>query len=226
MRRLFSISIITALCFFAVTSANAQKSKAFAGTVKFSTKYEGELDPQKHVPGEQVYTIYGNKIKVNSPQSVVILNGDAITVTFLLDVPGYRMGYTQTKEEIKEEMAARKYTYVKGTETKVICGYTCTRYDITIYDIEEDEEYKKIVYTTTEIGADTNINAFGHPGLTGFPLYEESEHKGVKTIEEAIEVKKGKIKDVDFLVPGDYKMYTLEEFMEKIRELTGGAEEE
>jgi hypothetical protein len=225
MKRLFSISIITALCFFAVTSANAQKSKAFAGTVKFSIKYEGELDPQKHVPGDQLYTIYGNQMKLNNPQSVIILNGDAKTVTFLLDIPGYRMGYTQTKEESQEEMAARKYTYVKGTETKVICGYTCTRYDVTIYDIEEDEEYKEIVYTTTEIGADENINAFGHPGLSGYPLYSEFEHDGVKTIEEAVEVKKGKIKDVDFLVPGDYKMYTLDEFKEKIQELMGGAAE-
>jgi hypothetical protein len=58
-------------------------------------------------------------------------------------------------------------------------------------------------------------------------LYIEQGDDGVTMIQEAIEVKKTKIKSVDFLVPSDYTMYdTREEFQAKIQELYGSGGEE
>jgi hypothetical protein len=132
---------------------------------------------------------------------------DAVTATFLYDIPGYKSGYRLPKELFEEMLESKKFTYTKGEETKTICGYVCTRYDVTIYDTEEEDETTAIVYTTTEIGENSNINNFEYPGLTGFPLYEETESDGVKMIKIAVEVKKTKVKPVDFLEPTAYKMF-------------------
>lgn len=221
MKKLFSICVV-ALSMFTVLTANAQKSKIFGGTVKFSVKFEGNTDPRSHVPRDIVYTILGNKTKMVNQQFIQILDGDAVTNTMLLDVPGYRVGSTITKEQIEEGHSSVKYTYTKGEDTKTICGYVCTRYDITLYNVEEDEELKFFVYTTTEIGENNNINSVEYPGLTGYPLYKEIEIKGIKTITEATEIKATKVKSVDFLTPSDYKMMPSEEFF---RLIFGGGEE-
>ncbi|MDR0603062.1 MAG: DUF4412 domain-containing protein [Bacteroidales bacterium] len=227
MKKLCSICVVAVLCVFTAMEVNAQKSKSFAGTVKFAIKYEGDTDPQTHQPGEYICTVFGNKQKTSNQWYQQIVDGDAVTITVLLDIPGNRMGYTQKKESIEEQFSAVKLTYTKSEETKTICGYVCTRYDITVLDVEEDEESKVIVYTTTEIGSGNNINSTTLPGLTGFPLYIEQESEGVKSIQEAIEVKKAKIKSVDFMVPSDYTIYdTQEEFQEKLQELMGSGGEE
>lgn len=230
MKKIFSISVIAAFafCMFTSIQANAQKVK-FAGTVKFNVKYEGDTDPQKHVPGEFQVSIFGNKAKLQSGIQLLIMDGEAYTTTVLLDFPGEPMGSVIKKEELQEMYENIKYTYTKKEETKTICGYVCTRYDIKKYDVEEDEETNIIVYTTTEIGDNNNINNIFisyFPGLTGFPLYVESESNGAKQIQEATEVKKTKLKAVDFLVPSKYKVYDSQEEMgAKIQELYGGGEE-
>jgi len=226
MKKIFSISVIAAfaLCMFANVQVNAQKVK-FAGTVKIAVRYEGDTDPQKHVSGEVAFTIFGNKMKLSQQGYTRILNGDAGTITILLDIPGNKVGYVVSKEDILERQSAVKYTYTKGDDTKTICGYVCTRYDITAYDIEEDEENKVVAYTTTEIGDNADINTFEYPGLTGYPLYIEIENNGVKAIQEVVEVKKTKVKAVDFLVPSGYKMLTKEEYQELIQQLMGGGGE-
>ena len=207
MKKSFFVGV--ALGMFTVLTVNAQKSSSFAGTVKFSTTFGGDIDPKVHYPREQVYTILGNKIKIIDPRGITdILDGDEVTVVRLYDIPGYKSGYTMSKEEIEEPQSTKKYTYIKGEDTMTICGYLCTRYDVTVYDTEAEEEVKLIVYTTTQIGTDNKINNFEYPGLTGFPLYMESEHKGVKKTETAIEVKKTKVKPVDFLTPTAYKMFS------------------
>ena len=224
MNKLFS-TVVVALAMFSVMNVSAQKSKSFAGTIKFHIKYEGNIDPRIHVQEDVVYTIFGNKIKFTQGMATQITDGDAVTQTVLYDVPGDRAGYVLSKEYIEELIqSAKKYTYKKSNETKTICGYVCTRYDVTIYDVEEDEETKAIVYTTTEIGEDENINSIEYPGLTGYPLYKEVDENGVKTISEAIEIKATKVKSVDFLIPSDYKMMTKEEFQEFIRSMFGGGE--
>jgi hypothetical protein len=222
MKKLVFIISIAIIGVATTTSVKAQKSKSsFAGTMKFSTKYEGNTNPQQHVPYDLNYTVFGNRVKLNAGIQTILMDGNTVSVTVLLDIPGNRIGYTQTKEAIEAEQATMKYTITKGEDTKTICGYVCDHYDITVYDAEEDEETKVIVYTTTEIGENNNINSLNYPGLTGFPLYTEQELSGgVKKIDEAMEVKKGKIKATDLMLPIDYKIYnSLEEFQEKIKEL-------
>jgi len=208
MKKSFFIFVVVASALFVVPAANAQKVDSFAGTVKFSVKYEGNTNPKDHAPYEQTITILGNKMKVSDPSGEIqIMDCNEPSIIFLYDYPGYKCGYTESKEVIEERFESKKFTYVKGEETMTICGYLCTRYDVTIFDTDTEEETKIIVYTTTEIGENNEINNLDYPGLTGFPLYEESEIKGVKKTEKAIEIKKTKVKAVEFLVPTAYKMF-------------------
>jgi len=229
MKKIFSISLIAAFtCFmFANVQVSAQKSKAFAGTVKFHVKYEGDTDPQKHVPQDYMVTIFGNKMKqlYYEGQLIAISDCNALTTIVLYNIPGYQIGYIDTAEKYDSETSNTKLTFTEGTDTKTICGYVCKRYDVTIYDKEEDEETALIVYTTTEIGENNNINAMSLSGLTGYPLYMEVESDGIKRITEATEVKATKIKAVDFMIPSSYKIMSQEEVYETLQTLMGGGGE-
>jgi len=215
MKRLIVVVVIAVVCTTLSYKSLAQTS--FAGTVKFETKYEGETNPQKHIPSETTYTIFENKKKWTTVfrgiNIYIIQDGDALTKTVLVDVPQGRLGYVDDKEAIEEELLKKTCTYTERTDTKNICGYECKGYDIVCVIMNEDEdeeeeetEIKIIVYTTNEIGKNDNINAIDNPELSGFPLYTEMEKDGVKTIIQAKEIKKTKVKNVDFLVPSDYKM--------------------
>jgi hypothetical protein len=207
MKKSFSILVVVAVAMFNVLAVNAQKSDSFAGTVKFSVKYEGDINPKDHTPHEEVYTIFGNKLKaIRPPYQVLIFDGNTVTATVLYDIPINKCGYKASKEYIEADQETKNYTYKKSEETKTICGYVCTRYDVTIYDTEDETEETGFIYTTTEIGESSDINAFDYPGLTGFPLYQEMVENGAKTIKEAIEVKPTKVKSMDFLIPSGNKM--------------------
>ena len=235
MKKVIAVLVVVAVCMTASYRSFAQKY--FAGTVTFEIKYEGDIDPQKHVPSEITYTIFENKMKRTDSGSglsrVIIQDGDAVTITYLFDVLGYgRIGRLASKEEILKDRDKVKRSYVERTDSKTICGIECKGYDVTVVFIDEEEEeedYEKInfiVYTTKEIGKDDNINIFENPGLSGYPLYQEIEKKGVKTIVQAKEVKKGKVKAVDFLVPSDYRISkTDEEWEAEIEKLNQWGEE-
>jgi len=219
------VVVLTMAIVCTTVSYKSFAQKYFAGTVKLETKYEGDIDPQKHIPHEAELIIFENKMKTSSVVEQVIYDGDAMTITYLYDLSTYgyeRMGTVIDKETNQKNSEKSKFSYEARGDTKIICGYECKGYNITqtIKDeeYEEDIEISYIVYTTTEIGKDANINAFEYVGLLGFPMYEEVEKDGVKKITQVKEVKKGKIKAIDFMVSSNYNMYKPEEFREKFKE--------
>jgi hypothetical protein len=232
MKKAVSALTIAIICTTVSYKSFAQKS--FTGTVKVETKYEGDIDPLKHIPSEAVYTIFENKMRTSALNGMqqVIQDGDALTVTVLFDLSGYGMGRIGTvvdKEAIEKQLSKVKFSYEARPDTRTICGYECKGYNITLAIMDEDddeedemEEIKIVAYTTTAIGKDNNINAFTYPGLSGYPLYTEVEKDGVKTITQAKEVKKGKTKATDFMVPSNYEMFDKEGWEEKMKSLLGG----
>ena len=226
MKKLISVSTMAIICIMLSYSSFAQKY--FAGTVKFETKYEGETNPQIHIPTEELQTIFENKMKTSLYGGAMrtIQDGDSLTITILIDIPQGRIGHTSNREANEEDLLKYSFSYTERTDTKNICGYECKGYDVVcIIDDDEEEETKELkwlVYTTKEIGKDENINAFRFPGLSGYPLYTERESDGVKTITQAKEVKKAKIKALDFLIPSDYRMLTDEQWEPIRKQLSGG----
>ena len=229
MKRIIII-FIAAICCMNMSNLMAQKKKAFNGTVKFSIKYEGDLDPQAlaKAPTEVNYLIFENNTKVTQDLGGafrhVITVGDSGKTILLFDIPGQKMAVVISKAENEEQRQGLTYDIVEGSDTKEICGFVCKRYDITITNIEEDKQHKMFVYTTDKIGLDEKIK-FDIPGLKGYPLYQETENNGIKTIYEAVEVKKKKVSSAEFLIPEGYQTMTLDEFQELLKNAGGGGDE-
>lgn len=217
------------VCFMNVTDIMAQKKKSFQGTVKFSIKYEGDIDPQElaNAPTEASYMIAGNNTKISRDLGGAfrydITVGDSGTMILLFDIPTQKIAVAITKEEMQEAQANIKFTVTPSTETKVICGYTCKKYDITVGNIENESEQKMVVYTTEEIGLNEKIN-LDIPGLKGYPLYQEQGNEKVKVITEAVEVKKKKISPAEFMIPEGYQKMTQEEFQEFVEKMQSGGQ--
>jgi len=229
MKRAVVVFAMAIIC--STVSYQSYGQKYFAGTVKFEVSFEGDTDPQKHIPHEFEVTIFENKEKilVYNGTMQVIKDGDALTTTYLWDLSGFG-GERVGRVEEKEQTSKVKYAYEARGDTKNICGYECKGYNVTCTymdeEYDEEVELKYFVYTTTEIGKDANINAIGSPGLSGYVLYSEFEKDGVKRITQVKEVKKGKVKAVDFMIPSNYKMYNKEEWEELMQKIFGGGGEE
>ena len=219
MKRVVSVLTIAIIC--TTVSYKSFAQKYFAGTVKFEIKYEGEIDPQKHVTKEYECDIFENKSKKNGNGQQIIYDGDASTVTVLLDLTGVGYDRVGKIDTLQRDSTDGKFTYEPRGDTKTICGYECKGYNVTYtyideeYDEEEEIEVKFILYTTTEIGKDNRINVFEYPGLSGYPLYTEIEKDDVKTIIQAKEIKKGKVKAIDFMIPSNYRIHVTNEAWEE-----------
>lgn len=211
----------------------AQKTKTFAGSIKYEIKYEGDFEPQKlaNAPREINKIINGNFTKTTQNLGGAVRHQiDMLdSVLILIDAPTDKIaiGVPIKKNEDAEE-GEKNYKIVKREDTKNICGYECQGYDINITVKNDDEEEDRIVtytmYTTTEIGIDSNINKNSIPGLQGYPLYTcQPAGEGKSVITQAIEVKKKKINPIEFSIPSNYKYYTIEQWNEYLRSMQGGA---
>jgi len=208
----------------------AQKTKEFAGTVKFVVKSQSEEESQKSVNDSNVitYIILGNNTKTTIPHQGYTENrlsfGDSAQEWTILDTPTEIIVVKKTKEDFDEEKETIKLTVTPLDETKVICGYTCKRYDLKFENLENGKETTIICFTTEEIGVDERIN-FDSPGLKGYTLYQEIIGEKGKIIVEAIEVKKKKISPAEFLMPANAKVMTYSEFIEAINAQQNQGEE-
>ncbi|MBO4403175.1 MAG: hypothetical protein J5792_05780 [Bacteroidales bacterium] len=232
---------MAALLLLVCGNVTAQKNKSFSGTIKYSIRYEGDFDPQQlaNAPTENTETIMGNftrtSINIGIGYQHQIDMVDSITILF--DIPMEKMAYSVPASRIDESFKQVQIEINKREDTKTICGYVCQGYDIVFTrnaeeEDEDEEEVKKtvlLVYTTEDIGIDEKINHSSCPGLKGYPLYQEQQLDGnKKIITEAVEVKKKKVSEVEFMIPVNYNYYTPEAFKEHLRQLfgTSGSEDD
>ena len=236
MKRLFKICVI-AILLLCSGKMMAQKKNYFSGTVKFSIEDKGDFDPQKlaNAPKENTETIKGNFTRSTQDLGGAFRHTINLvdSTVILLDIPTEKMAISVPASTTEKSLEKLNFDIKKREDTKTICGYVCQGYDITISrkegeedDDDEDEGDNSpitfLVYTTEEIGIDENINRSTCPGLKGYVLYQEQPvGEGKIVITEAVEVKKKKVSDFDFMIPTNYKYYTPEAFAKHMRELQG-----
>lgn len=201
--------------------ANAQKKnvKEFSGTIEFALTYQG-IDPaqEAQMPKSLTMIISGNKSKTILDAGMyamhTITDGDKEMLLIYLDFMGQKMAYRQTKAQLdSNRIGATDPTVKLYEETKVIAGYNCKKAEIITKDEETLEEQITIVWYTDELGVSEKSNfASATKGITGFTMETISKNGEVTQTMTATAVKKGKIKDTDFLLPADAKEMTLEEF--------------
>ena len=228
MKKLLSIAIC-AIVLFSGKFANAQTkdNNTFAGTIKFAISYPGAAeDPIKQgAPADGEIKISGTKIKSvakPNPQvtSTEIDDFAANTKLQLIDIAGlYKFASPLSSKQVdsvKKVGDAMKITETK--ETKVIAGYTCTKYTT------EDEEGNVFSgYFTKEIagGFDNWDNPYFR-GVKGTALEFEIPSKEFTIKFTTTEVKKEAIAESEFTVPAGFKVVTEAEFMAEMAKLQGG----
>jgi GLPGLI family protein len=221
------IAIFT-LCLIVTSSAFAQKAaKPFKGVITFSMSYSGDIDAATAAqqPKMMVVSVLGNltKTEINAGPVVIdmITNGDAKTATTLIDMMGQKKYYKMNTAEIDAKIAEEGTPEIKySEETKVIAGYTCKKAEYITKDADGNLNTTVIYYTEELGGADANYGG-QFTGLKGMPLEYEAKQGGVITKISATEVKKGKVKETDFLVPSDYTELTPEEKQQIIDQFSG-----
>lgn len=190
--------------------------KPFAGKIVFGMTAEGTDDPnvaaQLAEVSEEVI-VMGNNTKTVAGQMGIdfinITNGDYKLVTTVIGITGIGKYYIeQEAADIENQLKNVKFDYNKKDETKQICGYNCNRVDVTMTNLETDEERTMVLWVTEELMTGENINFSTYPGLKGYPLrvdvQQEMNGETFTLVQCATSVTADKkIKASSFLRPSD-----------------------
>lgn len=216
MKRVLFFILLTAILAVVTTQSASAQSKPFKGVITFAFSYSGDIDAATIAQAPKLMTMFvlGNKTKtqmIQGPVTIeVVLDGDAKTKTVLLDIMGQKKYYKQPKEDLDKNIEESKPEITYTEETKTIAGYVCYK-AIAVSRDEDDNETKIIVWYNTELGGEAVNYGDQFHGLKGMPMEYEIESQGIVTKISATEVKKGKVKETDFLIPADYSEMTPEE---------------
>lgn len=210
--------------------------KPFAGRIVFEMSAEGTTNPAiaaELAESSMEYIVMGNNYRMNMNQGIdviTIANGNNKTYTVILGFPGYGNYYIQqTTADIdkKQQKVRRDYQYTE--ETRTIAGYNCKKVNVTVTDLETDEETTIVMWVTTELGLGDDINFYDNPGLKGYPLRTEikteldGETVTICTTAASVTPDK-KIKPTMFLLPSDAK--SLKDAPDEIKQMLGGLGED
>lgn len=222
MKKILSFMMVAAIV---MGFASAAISKDFSGVITYKISYPGmEIDASMAamMPKMATLSIKENmsKFEISMGQmgkQIQIIDGDAKTVTTVMDMMGQKFYYVESEEEIMEEEGSGDVNVDIKDETKEIAGYECTKAVVTVK--ESGEEMMFTVFFTDEIGSSSlNIDNPYFKDIPGAMLEFEID-TGAGTMKmEALSVDKKKLSDADFQVPEGYQEKTSEE----IQQMFGG----
>jgi len=204
-------------------SANAKKKPAgFAGTITYKVKYEGrELssDEEAQMPNQQIsyFTADKKMDKIITPMGYykTVMDYTTNKATVIIDMMGQSMYGTFDKDEFKKEGEEDpEITINKLEATKTIAGYKCKKAEIITK--KDSKEVKTIIYYTEELKPFHQEEDY--KDINGTILETEIEigegDDALTMITTATEVKKGKVKPVEFLQPSGATELTKEQLMQ------------
>ncbi|MCK9613579.1 MAG: hypothetical protein PHR81_10830 [Bacteroidales bacterium] len=227
MKKAFKALVIL-LCVgtFCIPSTFGQKK--FKGIITYAITYGGTIDAATAAMQPKITTlaIYENKQKsTTSTQGVTfdeITDGDNKSKITLLDLMGQKVYFKTSTTEIEAEIAENPEPEIKySEETKSVAGYNCKKADY-IMQNEDGETISSVVYYTEELGGELLNYGGQFNKLKGVPLeYTMTTPDGKIITFAASEVKRGKVKDTDFLIPADYVELSAEEKQQLLNQLKG-----
>lgn len=226
MKKLVAIAAFAVLVLSGMT-LNAQNK--FKGIVKYSVRSTGEVAieiPEQAATSE--VKVLGDKIMQgsnalqdgNTVYSFIDLSQLIAYLSYQdMELESYsgdgkiytKHTYTQLDiDSITIPVTEGYYVELIAGETKKIAGYDAKK---AVLHVNGPEEQTNIdVWYTPEIGPAANFISLG-VGFPGMPLEFTQTMEGGKAITmTATEVVKGKVKDVDFLMPAGFKLMEDEAF--------------
>jgi hypothetical protein len=208
---------LSVLCFALLAITYTANAQGFKGVITFSMAYSGNIDAATAAQQPKLMTVsvMGNKVKTSLAVGPVVIDvvsdGDKKETITMIDMMGEKKYYKTLAAEIDEDLnknGAPVIRYVEGTKT--IAGYVCNKAEYVTKD-EDDKETVTTVYYSTELGGELSNYGGSFQGLKGFPMeYVINKNEIITTI-AVTEVKKGKVKETDFLIPAEYVELTAEE---------------
>lgn len=226
MKSMLALAVI--ILAFSFTSV-AQTAKPFTGTITYSITYAGNIDAatMAQLPKITTVKVMGNKQKTEIPYGPVTIwvqnDGDKKEAMLMLDQMGQKIYYKLNEAEIEEDYSKNgtpEITY--SDETKTIAGYVCKKAEFKTFDADGNSQVS-VVYYTEELGGAALNYGSNFQGLKGLPLEYTTPQGDFTVTNTATEVKKGKVKDLDFLVPSDFIECTPEE-KAQLRSMFSGGE--
>jgi len=222
MKKILSFMMVAAIIMGFATTAI---SKDFSGVITYKISYPGmEIDASMAamMPKMATLSIKENmsKFEISMGQmgkQIQIIDGEAKTVTTVMDMMGQKFYYVESEDEIMAEEGSGDVKVDIKDETKEIAGYECTKAVVTV--TESGEEMMFTVFFTEEIGSSSlNIDNPYFKEIPGAMLEFEID-TGAGTMKmEALSVDKKKLSDADFEVPEGYEKKTSAE----IKQMFGG----
>ena len=223
MKKLLSFMMVAAIIMGFASSAI---SKDFSGVITYKISYPGmEVDPSMAamMPKMATLTIKDTKSKFEISMGqmgtqIQIIDGEAKTVTSVMDMMGQKFYYVESEEDINEDLGdGETIDFQIIDETKEIAGYECKKAIVTVK--EGSEEMQFTVFFTEEIGSQSlNIDNPYFQDVPGAMLEFEIDTGAGKMKMEAISVDKKKVADTEFEVPAGFEEKTPEE----IKAMFGG----
>lgn len=233
MKRIVTIAALAVLV-LSGTALNAQNK--FKGIVKYSITSTGSVAVE--IPAERSTSelkVYEDKVMQGTSLQEGRTTFQFIDLSQLLGYLGsqgveltsytgdgkifLRHAYTQLEiDSLTIPCTEGFYIEYIADQTKSVAGYNAKLARIHIFG-ENGEDSPVDMWYTDEIGPEVNFLA---NGVKGVPLeYTQELGNGKAITMTATEVVKGKVKDVDFLMPAGYKEMTVEDwqaFQEELEE--------
>lgn len=233
MKRIVTIAALAVLV-LSGTALNAQNK--FKGIVKYSITSTGSVAVE--IPAERSTSelkVYEDKVMQGTSLQEGRTTFQFIDLSQLLGYLGsqgveltsytgdgkifLRHAYTQLEiDSLTIPCTEGFYIEYIADQTKSVAGYNAKLARIHIFG-ENGEDSPVDMWYTDEIGPEVNFLA---NGVKGVPLeYTQELGDGKAITMTATEVVKGKVKDVDFLMPAGYKEMTVEDwqaFQEELEE--------
>lgn len=216
-------------------TVNAQNN--FRGIVKYKIESTGQVAMQ--IPAEQstvevkVYDdqiMLGNSIQrgmtitqcIDMSMALAYLAANDIELESYQGDGKFLVKDKATKESLDslalEDKEPGHFYFEYANETRDILGYTAKKLIMHSYD-EEGVDHPAECWYTDQIGPEYNI-LFN--GIKGMPLVlAQNQGEGKQITYTATEIVKGKVKEVDLLLPAGYKEASKEElqtFMKEFQE--------
>lgn len=228
MKRVLSLSLIAVLSVMLLTSLTPKKKKSakqFRGIVTYNISYESseysDLQLAKF-PETTTVKMYDGMSTFDIVQGPVIqsfiINPTSDKYIIMIEVGLKKAAIVKKYSEMTNDSLEQYTTQIDySSDTKIIAGYTCKKAVVTFTPKEgvEGEERMFSVFYSDELGS-VKDNADGpYKGIPGLLLETYDVKPSLITKMVATEVKKGKVKDLDFLMPSDYKEFTDGEAMTK-----------
>ncbi len=211
----FVIAVLTLV--IAITSASFAQ-KPFKGVVTYEITYPGmELDPmmQNQLPSIMTFSMKDNMGKMEMPTGMYtqgeIIDADAKTLITFIEAMGQKFQIIMDAEAVEAKKGdAPKPAIEKTGDQKEIAGYNCKMASVTM-TLENGQEIETDVYYSKDIYSPAMAFHNDFEGIDGFPFEYMMDMGQMKMKFTVTSVKKGGVKDKDFVLPEDYKVVTEEE---------------